>query len=39
VEKIVLTPFMINYAEEAIDRASKDNFSDIICKFFMELLR
>ena len=39
VEKIVLKPFMINFAEEAIDRVSKFQYNLMICEYYLPLIK
>ena len=39
VDKLVLKPFMINYAEEAIDRASKYQYNLMICEYYTDEIK
>lgn len=39
LEKIVLKPFMINFAEEAIDRASKFQYNLMICEYYLPQMK
>jgi hypothetical protein len=39
VERRRLTPFMMNYAEETIDKESKENFNMKIAECYEEILR
>jgi hypothetical protein len=38
-DRIILTPFMMNYADQTIDRASKELFNKKIAEFYEEMLR
>lgn len=39
MERKVLTPFIINYAEETIDKESKEQFNFKIAEYYEEVLR
>lgn len=38
-DKIVLKPFMISYAEAAIDKDSKDKYYRIICNYYGKFIQ
>lgn len=39
VKRILLTPYMLNYAEMTIDKESKERYNLKIAEFYEEMLR